>query len=87
MEAPIISKKEAEPTPTATPTLPAAQVDDAKPAAPQPEEKKNEQTNNNNDEKNNNNNNNNDDDDDSNVHIIPWRAQLRKTNSKLNILD
>ncbi|XP_014203384.1 uncharacterized protein LOC106635761 [Copidosoma floridanum] len=28
-----------------------------------------------------------DDDDSGNVHIIPWRAQLRKTNSKLNILD
>ncbi|OXU23783.1 hypothetical protein TSAR_001795 [Trichomalopsis sarcophagae] len=26
-------------------------------------------------------------DDTDNVHIIPWRAQLRKTNSKLNILD
>ncbi|XP_016838584.1 nucleolar and coiled-body phosphoprotein 1 isoform X2 [Nasonia vitripennis] len=25
--------------------------------------------------------------DTDNVHIIPWRAQLRKTNSKLNILD
>lgn len=29
--------------------------------------------------------NNNDSDDDA--PIIPWRAQLRKTNSKLNILD
>ncbi|CAB0032204.1 unnamed protein product [Trichogramma brassicae] len=43
---------------------------------------------------NNNNNNNNhkrpnndEDDDTETVHIIPWRAQLRKTNSKLNILD
>ncbi|XP_071051816.1 inversin-B-like isoform X2 [Onthophagus taurus] len=42
---------------------------------------------------NNNNNNNSDKDDydcneDSNeTHIIPWRAQLRKTNSKLNLLE
>jgi hypothetical protein len=25
--------------------------------------------------------------DSESAHIIPWRAQLRKTNSKLNILD
>lgn len=28
-----------------------------------------------------------DDDSDDAQIIIPWRAQLRKTNSKLNILD
>lgn len=27
------------------------------------------------------------DDSDDDAPIIPWRAQLRKTNSKLNILD
>ena len=28
-----------------------------------------------------------DDDDDDDAQIIPWRAQLRKTSSKLNILE
>lgn len=27
------------------------------------------------------------DDSDDEIQIIPWRAQLRKTNSKLNLLD
>lgn len=27
------------------------------------------------------------DEESDDCHIIPWRAQLRKTNSKLNILD
>ena len=30
---------------------------------------------------------NDDDNDDDDAPIIPWRAQLRKTNSKLNIID
>lgn len=30
---------------------------------------------------------NDDEENESNSHIIPWRAQLRKTNSKLNLLE
>ncbi|KAJ8680614.1 hypothetical protein QAD02_016401 [Eretmocerus hayati] len=59
-------------TTTLVPTSPSQPtVEEIKPAVVQVNEKRSNEI----------------EDDTESVHIIPWRAQLRKTNSKLNILD